>query len=146
TFSGVITAFGGSGFGYGGAGSIFLRTVNQTVGQLTFDNNGTLGAPSTIGAVSLITADLTLKNGAVVSSPSLFPPGPAAQTIRNLLIKSNAWLVASNVVNLSVNSATLEPGGGISGDGTGSPAANGQGAGHSFQTVSGVTGSGAGHG
>jgi hypothetical protein len=136
TFTGSISAFGGSGFVFGGAGTIFLKTNSQAVGQLTYDNGGIPGASSSFAGSA--TADVTMKGGAIVSlSPFLSQPA-----VRNLLINSNAWLVATNLSNFNATTATIDFGGGIIADGTGSASGAGQGPGLS----SGGVGGGGGHG
>ncbi len=146
TYTGAISAFGGSGFGNGGAGTILLRQQNQTVGQLTLDNGGPVGAPSSVASTSPAFTDVTLKRGAVLSLSAIDTPFPIQVVIRNLLITSNSWVVLTNVATLSVSNATVEAGGGIIGDGNGSSPGGGQGFGRTTSLSTGGSGGGAGHG
>lgn len=101
------------------------------------DNGGRNGNITGVGSVTTL-ADVTVRGGAAISSAYPFPP------IRNLLLASNGWLMASNNNPISVTgNATIQAGGGIVADAAGSISGQGQGAGRaSSSTVA----SGAGHG
>lgn len=145
-FSGGLSAYGGGGANYGGAGTIYLRSYNN--GQITtliVDNAGHRGTNTPLP----IANNYILRNGA--SGVQAFPP----QTISSLLITSNAWLLGNNapgnnypgIVNLTVNgNATIQSGGGISTDASGSVQNSGTGRGTGFSASPYYPCSGAGHG
>jgi hypothetical protein len=131
-FAGAISVYGGGGANCGGAGTVYIQTTGQN-GQFILNNGGQSGAATPIQSVSSSTA-LILRNGAV--GYQLNPP----ETFGSLLISSNAWLmgnpIAGNsyagIVNLTLTgNATVEAGGGIVTDNSGSAAGLGAGAGHS---------------
>ena len=142
SFTGTISACGGSGANYGGAGTIYIRTNSLNQPLLIVDNAGHRGTNtpilSTYPPISLI-----IRNGAAASV--------SQQTVANLLITSNAWLVPGNnisgTVNLTVNgNATIQAGGGIVTDATGNPQNSGPGPGHGYGNSPWYPCSGAGHG
>jgi hypothetical protein len=138
-FFGITTSQGGNGSAWGGAGTIYTLANNQSYGQVLADNGGHPGTNTTLGSVSLGTIDLTVKNGAVVSPPS-------AQTIGTLLVASNGWIsMASQVLTVTGN-ATIQAGGGVIADSTGSAGGAGLGAGKYVSTSSGYFGGGGGYG
>jgi hypothetical protein len=135
-FFGALSAHGGGGSAIGGAGTIYTGANNQSSGQMLVDNAGQSGANTawTYGS----TIDLTITGGASVLLPGY-------QSIGNLFITSNAWLVMSNQtspITISGN-ATIQSGGGILADGTGY--GSGQGPGPGRTSGSGL-GSGGGYG
>jgi hypothetical protein len=149
-FAGTLSAYGGPGTMSGGAGTIYTRsTLYGAVGQVVIDNGGlsgtnTLFAPS--GPVGL-----TIGGGAIVQPfvPVIYVQ-QSAQNMASLLILSNGWLTLPNLVAFTLNvtgDATIQPGGGILGDGQGNP--SGQGTGHGNTAANGAagyTGSGGGYG
>lgn len=48
TFSGALTALGGSGRQYGGAGTVYTKLTGQTWGEVRLDNGGNNGASTTL--------------------------------------------------------------------------------------------------
>ena len=80
-----------------------------------------------------------MKGGAVVSPPS-------SQTIGTLLVASNGWLSIANQVLTVTGNATIQAGGGIIADSTGSAGGAGSGAGRYVSTSSGYIGGGGGYG
>src|SRR5262249_37780796 len=87
------------------------------------DNAGQSGTNSDLGSPGIV--DLVLRGGAVASFTSV-------STVNSLLIGSNTWVLAANL-NLNVfSNVTLQAGGGIKADGTGSPAGQGPGAGRTY--------------
>ncbi len=126
SFTGTITARGGGGTNFGGAGTIYINGYPATTAQLVSDNGGNAGAYTLIAQSPFIfpnprpsTIDLTV-SGAASAIPS------SSLSLRNLFIASNSWLIASE---LSVSSnITVQSGGGISADSAGLH--GGQGAGH----------------
>ncbi len=126
SFTGTISAYGGGGANWGGAGTIYVLS-NGLAQQFIIDNGGQSGAATPIQSVSSAAA-LTLRNGAVgYESLSL-------QNFASLLIGSNAFLVATNIVSGGINmtlsgSATVQAGGGIVADSAGYIFEEGPGAG-----------------
>jgi len=147
-FAGTISACGGSGANYGGAGTIYIRTNSTGQSLFIVDNAGHHGTNTPI-STPLYTGMLVVRNGAAaVPNYSVSP-----QTIGNLLVTSNAWLVAgspgnySGIINLTVNgNATIQAGGGIVTDGSGSAQNGGNGRGNGFGSSPWFPCSGAGHG
>jgi hypothetical protein len=137
-FSGIVSAYGGGGYAWGGAGTVYTKATSQSSGQVVADNGGHAGTNTTWISAAIV--DVWVRNGAVVSTPS-------SQTIGNLLVASNGWVasIASQLLTVTGN-ATIQAGGGISADGTGSPGGSGTGAGRSEGTGDGYVGGGGGHG
>ena len=148
SFIGNISAWGGSGAVAGGAGTVYLQSGSPAVinGQLTVDNNGQSGAFTPLQSFSSQVSVL-LRNGAFAYQQS-----PSA-TFGSILIASNGWLTAytnssgQTQVNLSITgNATVEAGGGIIANGTGSPGGSGVGAGHTITGSVYFPGGGGGNG
>ena len=144
-FAGTVSAYGGGGANYGGAGTIYYHTNLTGQSLLIVDNAGHRGTNTPVPAAN----NLVLRNGAVAFQA--FPP----QTVSSLLITSNAWLVGNTVpgnnypgiVNLTVNgNATIQAGGGVVTDASGSPQNNGTGRGFAYGSAPWFQCSGAGHG
>ena len=132
-FAGTVSAFGGSGTKWGGAGTIYTKANNQQLGQLLLNNNGVLSTNTSFYESGF--SSLTITGGAIGTLPALASVG-------TLTIASNSWL-NMNTASLTVSgSAVLDAGGGITADGTGSPANSGPGAGSISTPVKG----GGGHG
>ncbi len=148
-FAGNLRAYGGSGYTYGGAGTVFIgmQSVTQPLpnGILTIDNGGKSGTNTPLTATNL-TYDLTISGGARAVTGPLTSP----YMFRTLLITSNSWLLITNLQQtvFNITNASIQAGGGIIADGFGSAAGAGQGAGHSSSQIGlgGSVGSGAGHG
>ncbi len=138
-FFGVTSAWGGSGSAWGGAGTIYTIANNESWGQVLVDNGGQSGTNTSWSQMGTI--DLTVQGGAVVSPPS------GAQTIGTLLVASNGWMsIASQTLTVTGN-ATIQAGGGIVADSTGSAGGQGTGAGKSaYSSPSGYVGGGGGYG
>ena len=79
----MLSAYGGGGYAWGGAGTIYTKANNQPWGQLVVDNGGQAGTNTSWAASG--TVDLTVKGGAVVALPF-------GQTLGNLLVASNGWI------------------------------------------------------
>jgi hypothetical protein len=136
-FFGTTAARGGSGSAWGGAGTIYTKANSQSFGLVLADNGGQSGTnTSWVGSG---TVDLTVKGGAVVSTPS-------QQTIGTLLVASNGWLNTANQLLTVTGNATVQAGGGIIADGMGNAANLGLGAGRYVSSSSGYVGGGAGYG
>ena len=137
SFTGTISAFGGGGANWGGAGTVFIQTATPNY-QLVLDNGGHPGASTPLSSVS--STDLTLRNGAIGSLTS-------SLTFGNLLVSSNAWLLISNYsYTVTLSSATIQAGGGIVADAAGYAAGQGPGLGQYYYFNSTYLCSGAGHG
>jgi len=119
-FTGQMSAYGGSGYTAGGAGTIYLKPYSTTQGPtvVLLDNGGQAGTNSgwPIGP----TTDLILRSGASLGLPS------SSQTIPgNLLISSNGWIYIAGSAGLYgptlnvLGNATIQAGGGIMADGGG---------------------------
>ena len=67
-FSGITLARGGSGYVYGGAGTIYTRANGQPTGKLLVDNGGAVGANTLLSSGEPF--DLTAQGGAMISLPS----------------------------------------------------------------------------
>ena len=116
SFAGTFSASGGGGANYGGAGTIYIRT-NALQPLLIVDNAGHRGTNTSISTSLYSATSLVVRNGAAASL--------SQQTVASLLVTSNAWLVPGNniqgTVNLTVNgNTTIQAGGGILADATGS--------------------------
>jgi hypothetical protein len=121
-FAGVTSASGGSGFGRGGAGTIYTKP-SQSPGVVVMDNGSNIGTNTTISVSGI---DVTLRNGATFSSPGT--------SIRNLLVQSNGWLFPAGYPSSAstftiTGDATIDPGGGVVGDGLGYQSISGGGIG-----------------
>jgi hypothetical protein len=139
----VVSAYGGGGYATGGAGTIYTKLNSQSFGQVVMDNGGQAGTNSILGTLSQGTIDLTVKNGAVLS-----PPSSQSQTIGigTLLVASNGWVNVTNQTLTITGNATIQAGGGIIADGTGSPGGQGTGAGRYEGGDLGYIGGGGGYG
>jgi hypothetical protein len=142
TFSGLMSAYGGGGYAAGGAGTIYTKANSQSLGLVTVDNGGQSGTNTTLGG----NFDLTIKGGAVVAAPYSSLP-----TIGTLLVASNGWLVSVGTLGYPLQvtvsgNATIQAGGGIIADGTGSASSSGSGAGRTYSGGNSYIGGGGGYG
>ena len=133
---GLLSAYGGGGANWGGAGTVYLTANSQKYSQLILDNGGNAGTNTTLNASSI---DLLVTGGAVGQWPS------GSWSVQNLQIRTNSVLTttassSSQTVNVTGN-ATIDAGGVLTADGTGSGPASGVGAGYS-----GSVNGGGGHG
>lgn len=136
-FAGSLVAIGGTGWQRGGAGTVFIRT-NGATGRVVVDNGGAGGGATLMQLTNV--ADLALQGRAVALLPS-------AQTVRNLLVRSNCSITTTATNNATLNltatgDAIVENGATLTVAGKGFPANQGTGLGQTSQAV----GSGAGHG
>lgn len=143
-FTGSISACGGGGANYGGAGTILIRSNYPQLSLLIVDNAGHRGTNTPI-LPFIPASNLVVRNGAAAAVSS--------QTLAGLLVTSNAWLVTQpsgnnpGNINLTVNgNAAIQAGGGILTDAAGSQQNSGIGAGHGSPISPAYPGSGAGHG
>ena len=124
-FTGSLSAWGGGGTNYGGAGTVFTQFGGAQ--QLTLDNGGHPGTNTLLASAS--PASLVIQNGAKAIAT-------ATVTFNNLLVNSNGWLThvpagsGSSSLSLIINNnATIQPGGGFMGDMLGKNPGLGSGAG-----------------
>lgn len=136
-FTGTITAYGGGGANIGGAGTVFTE-MSGSPGLLTLNNNGNIGAHSTVTLPTL--ADVAILNGAVVAALAPFSP-------RNVTIGTNSILTGQQQTSLqfSASSLTVTPGGTLSVDGLGY-LTGGTGEGGTYNSGGVTYGGGGGHG
>ena len=137
-FGGAITACGGGGYAWGGAGTIYTKANTAITGQMLVDNGGNFGTNTPLPYLSPF--DLTVRGGAVAypSSPSLI--------LSNLFINAGgSFTCLKTQTNLDVavlRNATIDAGGAVTVDGLGFAAGHGPGAGLTTNSI----GSGAGYG
>ncbi len=137
SFSGALTAYGGAGANWGGAGTAIIQAAGKN-SQLVLDNSGHPGTATPLP--NSVTTDVIMRDGAIGVLSSRI-------TLGNVLIASNAWILATNSsAGLQASSAIIQAGGGIIADGFGSPLGQGTGAGHSVGLSPSYPCSGAGHG
>jgi len=98
SFSGSLSAHGGSGANNGSAGTVYSQANNTKSNRLTIDNGG-LNASNTVFAVQ--SGDLILSGSALAS------PSSSSLSIGSLFIKSNSWLIFSNA-NHSLTTMTVD--------------------------------------
>jgi hypothetical protein len=136
-FTGSMTAHGGPGFASGGAGTIYTAlNDNGLKSQVIVDNGGLSNASTSLLSLESV-SNLTIRGGAVVTSP----PG----MIQNLLIASNGILLPTNAPLSVEGNATVQAGGSILLNGIGN--AGGSGAGTNATSLGNpLAGSGGGHG
>ena len=135
-YTGLITAFGGTGAGIGGAGTIYLAPIGtQNGGLIIADNGGKSGTNTTLGSIQSSGVSVTVRGGAVLSPFNL-------QTVVNLLVASNSFLLYTNTASQAilnvVSNVVVQTSGAIIADGGGNPSGKGLGAG--------VYGTGGGYG
>jgi hypothetical protein len=144
-FTGAVSAHGGLGFVSGGAGTIFLRQINSTLGQLTINNAGIVGATTPVAGEQAFNG--TIIGGAVVVP---LPTGPQALTFSNLLVDTGGVLTvpsAPGTLSFTVNGdALIGTNGAISVDSRGYNGANGGPGAGSMTNNPNFGGSGGGYG
>src|SRR5207253_1813637 len=105
-FTGSISAFGGAGANYGGAGTIYKRSTNDLTGQLFIINGGKSGTNSLFSTTTV--DSLTISGGAIAQAQSSFIG------ISNLFVGSNSSLATPDSQPLIVivnGDATIESNG-----------------------------------
>jgi hypothetical protein len=142
-FNGPTTSFGGVGGNVAGAGTIYLRDLNQSVGRLLVDNGGLAGTNTPLNPQQAV--DLVAQRGALIT-----PSG--GWILKSLTVSSNAYAVISSSQITISGDASIGSDCGIIADGTGYGPFAGPGSGRTIN-VGGVggggstlAGSGAGHG
>ncbi|MFO1477325.1 MAG: Ig-like domain-containing protein [Verrucomicrobiota bacterium] len=146
-FVGNMTAYGGSGSGWGGAGTVFVQASGQNP-QLILDNGGHSGTNSMLNVVQ--NTDVTIRNGAKACTGSQLQ----SVTVASLFVGSNSWILPTPTLQgppgsltLTVQgNATLQAGGGINFDQGGYLQGQGSGAGSFLGIAPAYPCSGAGHG
>jgi hypothetical protein len=109
-FTGSIQARGGTGTNSGGPGSIYLRSITNSLPQIIFDNGGVVG--STYLATNFDNSDVAISGGTwLTNSGTLF--------LRSLFVGSNAWFTTpmTTVLSGTISNVTIQAGGGIIADG-----------------------------
>lgn len=137
-FAGTISAYGGGGANYGGAGLIYLQTNSQITPLLLSDNDNNVGTNTFWNAINLSpTVNVIVQGGAIDQLPALvLHPG-------NVVISSNSAIVGRLTQNVfSAQNLTIATGGALLVDGYGNGPQVGPGAG----SVSGGISGGGGHG
>ncbi len=137
-FLGTISAYGGGGANYGGAGTLYYRTNSNlqiVTPELYLDNGGNVGTDTT---VTISGVNLVIQNGAI----GAIPASPFVQTTVMVLSNSELTSLAVGQTIVQATSLNIFSGGVFSVDGGGYPAQNGQGAGSAAGGISG----GGGHG
>src|SRR6185436_19804613 len=114
TFSGSISAFGGTGWQRGGAGTILLRP-SGAAGALTLDNAGLVGATTLLSVTNA--PDLTVKGAAIALLNGV-------QALGNLVVRSNSSIqlgaTGLGIFNLTIlKDAIIDAGAQISMDARG---------------------------
>ena len=73
-FDGQIVASGGNGyFGYGGAGTVYIKQNGSSVSTLIIDNQGHAGATTEFASAVQVIGDVAILGGAVVSTSGSLP-------------------------------------------------------------------------
>ena len=114
SFTGVISAYGGGGWQFGGAGTIYFQTNGGGYPLLVLDNASHAGTNTSFDT---LTMNATIQNGAV----GLLPVSGGWAAI-NLLVRTNGILTApasGSMRTVSANTVTIDAGGAISLDGSG---------------------------
>src|SRR6266567_3284628 len=142
-FTGSVSAHGGTGANYGGAGTIYVATNNvSNLPQVIIDNAGWRGANTALSSLGSFNLTITAGGVAVVSAASLGPIG-------SLFLGSNSWILYSNKTHSTMNvtgNATIQAGGGILLDGFGNASGQGPGAGKAVDRFNRYTAGGGGYG
>jgi hypothetical protein len=114
TFTGTITAIGGVGYRYGGAGTIYTKADDAAQGDLLIDNGGTWGAWTPITSPEAF--NVSIANRAVV-----YPTAPLV--LNNLNVLSDGFLThlsGDDTFHVTVNGESeVALGGSINVDGRG---------------------------
>lgn len=136
-FTGNLSAFGGGGFAYGGAGTMYLKTNSANYGMLLLDNANNPGAYTGFDFNDM---DVTVQNRAVGQLPSA-----GGWTAHNILIHTNGVLAgpgSTSSIVFSANNLTIDAGGALSMDSAGYGSQSGLGFGSAGSNLRG----GGGHG
>jgi RHS repeat-associated protein len=70
SFTGTMSARGGSGYEYGGAGTIYRKSASQAYGDLLVDNGGNAGATSPLPTGTYAFDNVDVRNKGVLEIPS----------------------------------------------------------------------------
>jgi len=136
-FTGSMSAYGGTGYSDGGAGTIYISPVFESLqSEVIVDNGGLSNTYTSLQGLQSV-SNLTIRGGAVVTSPP--------ELIGNLLIASNGILLPTNIAISVQGDATVQAGGSILLDGTANLAGSGAGS-NTISPGGSLAGSGGGHG
>jgi hypothetical protein len=143
-FAGTFSAKGGLGYANGGAGTIYLKKNESSLGRLIVDNGGLAGTNTLLDTGVPSLSDLTINGGGSVTSQL------SAVTVSNLSLTGNssllpgpsATLTVTAGANIGAGCAISLDGSGVQGTGIGSSSSLGSGGGGH----AGYGGSGAGAG
>ena len=137
-FAGTVTAYGGAGQQFGGAGTVLTKVGAGSVGEVRVDNGGNAGQLTPMTSPQLF--GLTIANCALV-----YPLTDL--TNANITVKSNGLLthlIGQSGLTLTVlSNLVIEPGGRVDVTGKGFAASSGAGAGGASTNAG---GGGGGHG
>ena len=115
-FTGNVLARGGAGTNAGGAGTIYVNE-SGSIPQIIVDNGGVTGPtalPSALQSMVSGPVGLTISGGAVLTNFD-----STAVILSSLFVGSNSFLVsASTSLTATATNTTIQPGGGITLDGT----------------------------
>jgi hypothetical protein len=143
SFTGTLSARGGAGATYGGAGTIYTVVSplfnGPALPQLVIDNGGNRGSNTLLSSL-VQNVNLIVGSGASVSLSA-----PQSSPWNSLTIASNATVseVPNTVLFVDIlSNVTIQPGGAITLDGDGSPANAGPG----FGAIASGAGAGGSHG
>ena len=100
TFLGLVTAYGGTGPQFGGAGTVYLDTQSASRSRLIVDNNGNAGAPTSFLGPTDVTGDMIVRNRGRVGSTA----GQALQ----LTVHGNFTLAATGSIDVTGLGSALE--------------------------------------
>jgi len=146
-FGGQIQAYGGRGARFGGAGTIYTRSLSNpdTAGELVADNGGWPGTNTLLSVTDPV--HLTIRGAAVVSrSTSLVLSGLVVSSNSSLTLPLNLQPIP--LLLTVTGNVEIAAGGKVDGDGKGYPGGMGPGAGGSGFTrgLQSYLGGGGGHG
>ncbi len=96
SFSGTVEACGGTGYEFGGAGTIYRQSDSQPNGFLLADNCGNAGAATTLVETAYTFDDLQISGAAELIVPSACTLSSAAQTLS--LAGDGALAIAGGLV------------------------------------------------
>ena len=122
TFSGVITANGGTGYQTGGAGTIYLEDTSSGKNELIIDNNGRFGEYTYVlgsytfnnlyiqnggslyvqsgETLTALNSDFDLASGSLFNAGNFNAPGPTSLTVGGTLTVNTFSATATNFLNL----------------------------------------------
>ncbi|VGO17042.1 hypothetical protein PDESU_05636 [Pontiella desulfatans] len=102
TFSGSLLAQGGGGFERGGAGTIYIRTAPQTVGDVFVDNGDQTGARTVLSNDESYDHVQVLNAGILEQMPGV------SNSVATMTVKSNATVAVQGGAVLYADALTIE--------------------------------------